>query len=131
MCIRDRLMTAPIVVVSSGIQSLAGWYQGDHSDEGIDARTTHHMIGAVLSPLLFWPIASLIFTFIFSLANPLVEFAVAFLVILISNFIFLTGYDLWVDFRTSLKRSKLANSERGKRLEALIGEIEPSLVVLK
>ena len=125
------LMTAPIVALSSGVQSLAGWYQGDHSDEGIDARTTHHMIGALLSPLFFWPVASLIFAFAFSLANPLVEFAVAFLVILISNFIFLTGYDLWVDFRTSLKRSKLADSESGKRLEKLIGEIEPALVVLK
>jgi len=38
---------------------------------------------------------------------------------------------LWVDFRTSLKRSKLADSESGKRLEKLIGEIEPALVVLK
>ena len=125
------LVTAPIVAVSSGLQALAGWYQGDHSDEGIDARTTHHMIGAILSPLLFWPIASLLFTFTFSLANPLVEFVVAFLSILLSNFIFLRGYDLWVDFRTSLKRSKLADSESGKRLQELIAEIEPALVVLK
>ena len=41
------IATAPIVIISSGLQTLAGWYMGDNSDEGIDARTTHHMIGGV------------------------------------------------------------------------------------
>ncbi|MBK70727.1 MAG: hypothetical protein CMB53_04980 [Euryarchaeota archaeon] len=124
-------VTAPIVVISSGLQTLAGWYQGNNSDEGIDARTTHHMIGAVFSPLLFWPIASLVFTILFSLSNPLTEFAFAFMSILASNFIFLRGYDWWVDFRTSLRCAILARSDSGKRLEELITEIEPTLVVLK
>lgn len=125
------LVTAPIVVISSGLQTLAGWYQGDNSDEGIDARTTHHMIGGVFSPLLFWPAASLAFTLLFTLSNPLIEFAFAFTSILVTNFIFLRGYDWWVDFRTSLRCAKLAHSASGKRLEELIDEIESSLVVLK
>ena len=125
------IATAPIVIISSGLQTLAGWYMGDNSDEGIDARTTHHMIGGVFSPLLFWPITSLAFTLLFSLSNPLVEFSCAFLSILVTNLIFLRGYDLWIDFRTSLRRVDLARSDNGKRLEELLAEIEPPLVVLK
>ena len=89
------------------------------------------MIGGVFSPLLFWPAASLAFTLLFTLSNPLIEFAFAFTSILVTNFIFLRGYDWWVDFRTSLRRAKLAHSASGKRLEELIDEIESSLVVLK
>ena len=125
------LATAPIVLLSSGLQALAGWYQGDNSDEGMDARTTHHMIGGVFSPLLFWPIASLAFTLVFSISNPLIEFTCAFMVILAANLVFLRGYDLWDDFRTSVRRSELARSEDGKRLEELLAGIEPPLVVLK
>ena len=125
------LATAPIVFLSSGLQALAGWYQGDNSDEGMDARTTHHMIGGVFSPLLFWPIASLAFTLVFSLSNPIIEFTCAYMAILAANLVFLRGYDLWDDFRTSVRRSELARSEDGKRLEELLAGIEPPLVVLK
>jgi len=61
----------------------------------------------------------------------------AFLVFLISimfhisNLIMLSGYDLWTDFRASLRRRGLAHSEEGETLNNLITSILPQLVALK
>ena len=54
------ILFSPITFYSTGIQTLLAWYLGNNTDEGIDARTTYHMVAALISPLIFWPILSLI-----------------------------------------------------------------------
>ena len=138
------LLASPISIPSTGLQALVGWYAGDRSDEGIDARTTHHMIGAILSPLIMWPIISLIagfFVFGFHpvlLVLPLLSLPIAKTlppsladIYHFSNLVFLRGYDLWVDYGDSKRRNSLAKSDDGRRLEELISEIDSKLVVLK
>ena len=134
-------LASPISIPSTGLQALVGWYAGDRSDEGIDARTTHHMIGAILSPLIMWPIITLIagfFVFGFHpvllilvfLSLPLVHLSLAD-IFHFSNLLFLRGYDLWTDYGDSKRRTNLANSAQGSRLEQLITQIDSELVVLK
>ena len=43
------ILTAPITLPSTGIQSFFAWYLGNRTDEGVDARTTYHMIAAMFS----------------------------------------------------------------------------------
>ena len=134
-------LASPISIPSTGLQALVGWYAGDRSDEGIDARTTHHMIGAILSPLIMWPIITLIagfFVFGFHpvllilvfLSLPLVHLSLAD-IFHFSNLLFLRGYDLWTDYGDSKRRTNLANSAQGSRLGQLITQIDSELVVLK
>jgi hypothetical protein len=127
------LLTAPITIPSTGLQALAGWYAGEHSDEGVDARTTHHMIGAILSPLVIWPLISLAFLYSLFGATPLLPLylAASLPVIHLSNLVFLRGYDMWTDFGDSLRRRRLASSPAGSRLEELVDQLVPRLGVLK
>ena len=127
------LLTAPITIPTTGLQALVGWYTGDRSDEGIDARTTHHMIGAILSPLLFWPLISLAFLYSFLGATALLPlYLVASLpVIHMANLVFLQGYDMWTDFDDSRRRRRLASSTASERLEELVSQLIPRLGVLK
>ena len=39
------LLAAPLSLISTGFQATLAWYLGNNSDEGIDARTTHHFLG--------------------------------------------------------------------------------------
>ena len=134
-------LASPISIPSTGLQALVAWYAGERSDEGIDARTTHHMIGAILSPLIMWPIITLIagfFVFGFHpvllilvfLSLPLVHLSLAD-IFHFSNLLFLRGYDLWTDYGDSKSRTNLANSAQGSRLGQLITQIDSELVVLK
>ena len=109
------------------------WYAGDRTDEGLDARTTHHMLGAGLSPLIFWPVFCLATILLFEGVTPRfpVYFAISMLVIHISNLVFLRGYDLWTDFTTTSRSAKLASSDQGRRVEELVQSINPGLGALK
>ncbi len=137
-------LASPISIPTTGLQALVGWYAGNHSDEGIDARTTHHMIGAILSPLIMWPIISLIAGFfvfgfhkflliVLLLSLPIVKTLPPSLADIYHffNLVFLKGYDLWVDYGDAKRRNSLANSAEGNRLEQLITQIDSELVVLK
>ena len=127
------LLAAPISVPSTGLQALVGWYAGNNSDEGIDARTTHHMISAILSPLIFWPLISLAFLYSqFGATTMLPLYLVTSIpVIHLSNLIFLWGYDMWADFGDARRRKSLASSTAGIRLEELVLHLSPRLGVLK
>ena len=135
------LLASPISIPSTGLQALVGWYAGDRSDEGIDARTTHHMIGAILSPLIMWPLISLTAGFFIFGPDPILLILVMLSLPIMhpsladiyhfSNLVFLRGYDLWVDYGDSKRRNSLAKSDDGRRLEELISEIDSKLVVLK
>lgn len=134
-------LASPISIPTTGLQALVGWYAGNHSDEGIDARTTHHMIGAILSPLIMWPIISLIAGFfVFGFHPVLLILVLLSLPIMhpsladifhFSNLVFLKGYDLCIDYGDAKRRNSLANSAEGSRLEQLITQIDSELVVLK
>tara|TARA_Y100000590_G_scaffold189131_2_gene215480 strand:- start:1998 stop:3509 length:1512 start_codon:yes stop_codon:yes gene_type:complete len=127
------LLSSPISIPSTGLQAFIGWYVGDRTDEGVDARTTHHMIGAVFSPLLMWPLISFIAgIFVVGLEPVLLAFVILSLPVFhISNLVFLRGYDLWVDYGDAKRRNSLANSEEGRRLEEVTTQIDSELVVLK
>jgi hypothetical protein len=127
------LLTAPITIPTTGLQAFVGWYAGDHTDEGIDSRTTHHMIGALFSPLFFWPLISLAFLFSLFGASLLlpIYLAVSLPIIHISNLVFLWGYDMLTDFGDARRRRRLASSATGGRLEELVEQLVPRLGVLK
>ena len=127
------ILSSPISIPSTGLQAFIGWYVGDRTDEGVDARTTHHMIGAVFSPLLMWPLISFISgAFVFGLEPILLAFVILSLPVFhISNLVFLRGYDLWIDYGDAKRRNSLANSEEGRRLEEVTTQIDSELVVLK
>ncbi len=127
------LLFAPITIPTTGLQALVGWYAGDHTDEGIDARTTHHMIAAIFSPLFFWPLISLAFFYSLFGATALlpIYLAVSLPIIHMSNLVFLWGYDMLTDFGDSRRRRRLASSVTGGRLEELVGRLVPRLGVLK
>ncbi len=133
LAILAMLLTAPITIPTTGLQAFVGWYAGDHTDEGIDSRTTHHMIGALFSPLFFWPLISLAFLYSLFGASLLlpIYLAVSLPIIHISNLVFLWGYDMLTDFGDARRRRRLASSATGGRLEELVEQLVPRLGVLK
>ena len=125
-------LSFPITIPSTGVQGLLAWYLGDRTDEGIDARTTYHMLAAMFSPILFWPplalLISILVTPISALTIPLSLSIMAAIHLL--NIIFLFGYDLWTDFSDSGRRTKLASSKQGEKLEILIDQTRSNLNLL-
>ena len=126
------ILLSPIALPSTGIQAFFAWYLGDRTDEGLDARTTYHFLAGMFSPVLFWPplaIATALLIHTPSMFTIVIAISIVIL-IHISNLAFLFGYDCWSDFSTSRRRSKLASSEQGKRLEELISEVNSNLNLL-
>ena len=110
------LFATPLSFISTGIQTILAWYLGNNSDEGIDARTTHHMFGVFLSIMTIWPILS-IFTSIYIIDLISIEMNVftliigsfvAFVAFQFIKFHVFTGYDLWNDFTMSLKKTEIS-----------------------
>jgi hypothetical protein len=131
-------LCAPITLTSSGIQALFAWYLGNKTDEGIDARTTYHMIAALISPLIFWPLISIVYFYVINkmIYQVPIFFFPLFLIISIFichcfNLLFLIGYDLWTDYKFIDKAKKLQKSQDGLKLIKLIKEINTNLDVLK
>ncbi len=125
-------LASPVTFTSTGFQAFIAWFLGDRTDEGIDARTTYHMLAAMFSPILFWPplavLASLAVSPISFMTIPI---SLSIMVVIhLLNILFLFGYDLWTDFADSSRRAKLASSEQGKSLEKLIEEIRSNLNLL-
>ena len=127
------ILATPITIPTPGLQAFVGWYAGAPTDEGIDSRTTHHMIGALFSPLFFWPLISLMFLYSFFGTTPLlpIYLAISLPIIHMSNLVFLWGYDMLNDFNDSRTRRRLASSATGGRLEEIVDQLVPRLGVLK
>ena len=91
------------------------------------------MIGAILSPLLFWPLISLAFLYSVVGATTLLPLylAASLPIIHMANLVFLQGYDMWTDFGDSRRSRRLASSAAGGRLEELVSQLVPRLGVLK
>ena len=125
-------LVSPISIPSTGLQAFFAWYFGDRTDEGIDARTTYHMLAAMFSPVIFWPPIALIASLAIaplSLLTPAICLIIMF-VFHFSNIIFLFGYDLVSDYYDSVKRTNLAKSKQGKILEKLIEQTRSNLNLL-
>ena len=128
------LMTimSPLSIVSTGPQAFAAWYFGDRTDEGIDARTTYHMLAAFFSPILFWPPVAFGLSLLIQLPS-LSSIPIVFAIMAsfhLSNTVFLFGYDLLTDFIYSSRTVKLADSEEGNRLKILLSDIRSNLNLL-
>tara|TARA_B100002049_G_scaffold111198_1_gene82039 strand:- start:332 stop:607 length:276 start_codon:yes stop_codon:yes gene_type:complete len=91
------------------------------------------MLGAGLSPLIFWPVFCLVTIFLIEGVTPLfpVYLVISMAAIHISNLVFLRGYDMWTDFATASRSAKLASSEQGRRVEELVRSINNGLGALK
>ena len=126
------LLTSPVTLPSTGLQASLARYFGDRTDEGIDARTTYHMLAAMFSPILFWPPIAILATLTVSKLSMIS--IIIFLLIMggihISNLIFLFGYDLFTDFADSNRRHKINKSEQGEELRKLLDQIRLNLNLL-
>ena len=133
------VMASFISIPSTGIQSTIGWYLGNNSDEGIDARTTHHMFAIFFSPITLWPIFALLFSY-YTLEALSIEVSptaliigglIMMIAIQFSNMLMLLGYDLWTDYTASRRRIILSKSDEGTEFTELLQKIAPELVALK
>ena len=122
-------------IIGSGIQSLLARYMAEGSDEGLDARTTYFFLAGMFSPVIFWPIISLILVLIlginfFSLQG-ILYFVLIIFVFYLSSLIFLLGYDYWSRFRKIVKISKFSKTPIGGEFEVLIEKLKTQLEPLK
>ena len=132
-------MASFISIPSTGIQTILAWYLGNNSDEGIDARTTHHMFAVFFSPITFWPLFALLFSY-YTLEALSIETTptaliiggfITMMAIQFSNMVMLSGYDLWTDYTASRRRINLSRSDEGTEFTELLQKIAPKLVALK
>ena len=130
------LVSSPFFLMGTFPQAFAGWWFGDRTDEGIDARTTYHLLAAMFSLPIFWPLLSIIWTglSIFYIGIEPIQSPIIFLVLLISFYLSAVttafGYDLIQDFLRNRKRVSLANSDLSKILYDSVKRIDLLLVDL-
>ncbi len=128
-----------ISIPSTGIQAILAWYLGNNSDEGIDARTTHHMFAVFFSPITLWPLFALLSSYysfeLLSIETTPTALIVGGLIMMMliqfSNMVMLSGYDLWTDYTASRRRINLFRSDEGTEFIELLQKIAPQLVALK
>ena len=122
-------------IVGSGIQSILARYMAEKSDEGLDARTTYFFLAGMFSPVIFWPIISLVIIIVIE-ANILSILGISLFISLmigfyLSSLLFLMGYDIWSEYRQRLQIDKFSKSFEGQKFESLIEKLNNQLVLLK
>ena len=108
------LVSAPLTLLGSGIMILAGKVLGDRTDEGLDARTTYHLLASMLGPLIIWPLPIIIIA-LFAIFGPLpLSTLHAVLIVLglpvlfnFSNKIALLAWDLHVTARDARRLQRM------------------------
>lgn len=126
------IAVSPLVLISTGCQAFLAWFLGDRTDEGVDARTTYHLLAAMFSPVLIWPPIAIVGSLLL-VGNSIVAIPLAIGMMFafhICNLLFLLGYDLIMDFTKASRVERLAKSEDGERLEILLSEIVSNLNLL-
>ena len=111
------LLMAPLSLATLP-QALLAWWLGNNSDEGLDARSTFHILAITFSPILIWPFFTIpLAVFIAITFTPenvyIASIAMSILfipIIHIANLIFLVGYDAVCDSQSSIIRSRMRNS---------------------
>jgi hypothetical protein len=143
------------VIIGSALQSLLARYMAEKSDEGLDARTTYFLLAGMFSPVIFWPFASFVITFLSSTTSPamppqevlqwhdailhypflslqaLLYFFSIIFVFYISSLLFLLGYDFWSNYRGTVNISKFSKSPAGQEFNILIEKLNIQLALLK
>ena len=131
------LIAIPVFTISTFPQAILAWWLGDRTDEGIDARTTYHLMAAMFSLPLFWPIFGILWTLLAVLIynlplsiTPLFYIAL-FPLFYLATILMALGYDFLNDFRRDRRRAALTRSPLAKSLSDSINLVDESLVALK
>lgn len=128
------ILSGPLTTISSGLLILAAKILGDKTDEGLDARTTHHVLAALLGPLLVWPIPAILVTifamkvFSLGLLPTLAILLICPVAFHVSNRIAMLAWDLHITSRDARRLHHFSKSEQGINATASVIEI---LAVLK
>ena len=117
-------------------QAILAWWLGNNSDEGLDARSTFHMMAVTFSPLVIWPFFTIpigiwLSTYYFPeyvfILTPVIALLLMPLMHL-ANILFLLGYDAVCDVVDLFNRRQLRNS---KSVKSILEDISSILVLLK
>ena len=131
------LVAMPVFTLSTFPQAILAWWLGDRTDEGIDARTTYHLMAAMFSLPLFWPLIAILWTAsAFLFYNLPLQFIPLFFIVLFPIFylaaiLMALGYDSVNDFRRDRRRAALIRSPSAKTLRDSIIMMDEHLVALK
>tara|TARA_B100000941_G_scaffold69148_2_gene46619 strand:+ start:2191 stop:3729 length:1539 start_codon:yes stop_codon:yes gene_type:complete len=68
------LTLLPLTFLGLGWQIAMGRILGDKTDEGLDARTSYHMLFGMFGSLLWWPILSTIIVILYTIFEPDIGF---------------------------------------------------------
>ena len=113
------ILACPLTTISSGLMILAAKILGDKTDEGLDARTTFHVLAALLGPLLVWPIPTILVTiFVMNALSLSILPTLAILIITpvafhISNRIAMYAWDLHILSRDARRLHRFSKSQEG------------------
>ena len=117
-------------------QAILAWWLGNNSDEGLDARSTFHMMAVTFSPLVIWPfftipigmwLSTCYFPDYVFILTPVIALLLMPLMHL-ANILFLLGYDAVCDVVDLFNRRQLRNSKSAK---SILEDISSILVLLK
>ena len=72
------LVLLPTIILGMGLQMFGARLLGDDSDEGLDARTSYHLLFGMFGSLLLWPILATIFTILSISFNKELDSALGF-----------------------------------------------------
>ena len=113
------ILSAPLTLIGSGLMIFFGKVLGDRTDEGLDARTTYHLLASMLGPLLIWPIPILILSGSFWMYLPeFREFTPLLVVVLpisfhLSNKVAIRAWDFYVIARDARRINQLRRHSEG------------------
>ncbi|MED6297260.1 MAG: hypothetical protein VX828_03070, partial [Candidatus Thermoplasmatota archaeon] len=128
------IFSAPLTLIGSGLMIFLGKVLGDRTDEGLDARTTYHLLASMLGPLLIWPLPILILSGAFWMYLPeFREWTPLFAVLLpilfhLSNKVAIRAWDFYVIARDARRINQLRRHSNGSVIEA---EVTSLLAALK
>ena len=131
------LFATPVFVLSTFPQAFMAWWLGDRTDEGIDARTTYHLMAAMFSLPLFWPIIGILWTASAFLLYELpllftpLFFMALFPIFYLAAILMALGFDSVNDFRQERRRAALTRNPLAKSLFESIKSVDEFLVALK
>lgn len=131
------LFATPVFVLSTFPQALLAWWLGDRTDEGIDARTTYHLMAAMFSLPLFWPIIGILWTASAFLLYELpllftpLFFMALFPIFYLAAILMALGFDSVNDFRQERRRAALTRNPLARSLFESIKSVDEFLVALK
>ncbi len=105
-------------------QAIVAWWLGNNSDEGLDARSTFHMMAVTFSPLVIWPFFTIPIGIWLSISyfpdyvlviTPVIALFLMPLMHM-ANILFLLGYDAVCDVIDLFNRRLLRTSKSAKSI---------------